>query len=80
MKAQCNAFLFFSVFVSQSAFSKQKQEKERTDLRKNGLFLSAFPMFVPSLSWSNDRFYIKLAQKDRFYSPVDHQSPPIQLL
>jgi hypothetical protein len=22
------------------------------------LFLSAFPMFVPSLSWQNDRFYI----------------------
>ena len=21
-------------------------------------FLSAFPMFVPSLSWQNDRFYI----------------------
>eukprot|EP01046_Picozoa_sp_COSAG06_P040894 COSAG06_NODE_5001_length_3796_cov_29.826393_5_plen_80_part_00 len=79
MKAQCNAFLFFSVFVSQSAFSKQKQEKERTDLRKNGLFLS-FPYVCPEPVLSNDRFYIKLAQKDRFYSPVDHQSPPIQLL
>jgi hypothetical protein len=25
---------------------------------KTALFLSAFPMFVPSLSWQNDRFYI----------------------
>jgi hypothetical protein len=24
---------------------------------KNGIFLSVFPMFVPSLSWQNDRFY-----------------------
>jgi hypothetical protein len=23
-------------------------------------------MFVPSLSWQNDRFYIQMAQKDRF--------------
>jgi hypothetical protein len=30
------------------------------------LFLSAFPMFVPSLSWQNDRFYIQMAQKSRF--------------
>ena len=29
-------------------------------------FLSAFPMFVPSLSWPNDRFYIEMAQKCRF--------------
>jgi hypothetical protein len=33
---------------------------------KAGLFLSAFPMFVPSLSWQNDHFYTKMAQKDRF--------------
>jgi hypothetical protein len=42
---------------------------ERTTLAgaENGtLFLSAFPMFVPSLSWQNDRFYIKMAQKCRF--------------
>ena len=32
---------------------------------KNGI-LSAFPMFVPSLSWQNDRFYIYMAQKCRF--------------
>jgi 4-aminobutyrate aminotransferase len=25
---------------------------------KRHLFLSAFPMFVPSLSWQNDRLYI----------------------
>jgi hypothetical protein len=25
---------------------------------KTASFLSAFPMFVPSLSWQNDRFYI----------------------
>jgi len=27
-------------------------------LQKNGPFLSAFPMFVPSLSWQNDALYI----------------------
>jgi hypothetical protein len=26
-----------------------------------------FPMFVPSLSWQNDRFYIYMAQKWRFF-------------
>jgi hypothetical protein len=37
------------------------------DLSENAsLFLSAFPMFVPSLSWQNHRFYIKMAQKWRF--------------
>jgi hypothetical protein len=25
---------------------------------KNGIFFGVFPMFVPSLSWQNDRFYI----------------------
>ena len=25
--------------------------------RKNGIFFGVFPMFVPSLSWQNDRFY-----------------------
>jgi hypothetical protein len=24
---------------------------------KNGIFFGVFPMFVPSLSWQNDRFY-----------------------
>jgi hypothetical protein len=33
---------------------------------KQHLFLSVFPMFVPSLSWQNDRFYIQMAQKCRF--------------
>jgi hypothetical protein len=27
-------------------------------VRKTASFLSAFPMFVPSLSWQNDRLYI----------------------
>jgi hypothetical protein len=27
--------------------------------KKNGVFLSAFPTFVPSLSWQNDHFYIQ---------------------
>jgi hypothetical protein len=27
-------------------------------VRKTHIFLSAFPMFVPSLSWQNDRFYM----------------------
>jgi hypothetical protein len=35
-------------------------------VRKTASFLSAFPMFVPSLSWQNDRFYIYMAQKCRF--------------
>jgi hypothetical protein len=25
---------------------------------KNGIFFGVFPMFVPSLSWQNDHFYI----------------------
>ena len=25
---------------------------------KNGIFFRVFPMFVPSLSWQTDRFYI----------------------
>ena len=29
--------------------------------------LSTFPMFVPSLSWQNDRFYMQMAQKGRFF-------------
>jgi hypothetical protein len=29
-------------------------------MRKRHSFLSAFPMFVPSLSWQNDRFQYKL--------------------
>ena len=33
---------------------------------KNGSFLSAFPMFVPSLSWQNDPFCIKRGQKVTF--------------
>jgi len=28
------------------------------DGRENGIFFGVFPMFVPSLSWQNDRFYI----------------------
>jgi hypothetical protein len=27
---------------------------------KNAVFFGVFPMFVPSLSWQNDRFYIKM--------------------
>jgi hypothetical protein len=39
-----------------------------SSLRKTVVFaLSAFPMFVPSLSWQNDAFYIKMAQKCRFF-------------
>jgi hypothetical protein len=32
---------------------------------KNAIFFGVFPMFVPSLSWQNDRFSIKIAQKWR---------------
>jgi len=35
------------------------------------VFFGVFPMFVPSLSWQNDNFYIYMAQKDRFLT-----SPP----
>jgi hypothetical protein len=31
--------------------------------RKTRRFLSAFPMFVPSLSWQKDRCYIKMVNK-----------------
>jgi hypothetical protein len=29
-----------------------------TNGAENGIFFGVFPMFVPSLSWQNDRFYI----------------------
>ena len=35
-------------------------------------------MFVQSLSWQKDRFYIKMAQKDRFYSPQLLGAPLLQ--
>ena len=28
-------------------------------------------MFVPSLSWYNDHFYIEMAQKVAFFAPMD---------
>jgi len=40
-------------------FCKSNEGKECYGwCEKRHLFLSAFPMFVPSLSWQNDRFYI----------------------
>jgi hypothetical protein len=41
------------------------------EARKTPFLFSAFPMFVPSLSWQNDRFYIEMAQKWRFVLQVD---------
>ena len=38
----------------------------RPSCKKTVPFLSAFPMFVPSLSWQSEHFYIQMAQKDRF--------------
>jgi hypothetical protein len=43
-------------------------------VRKTASFLSVFPMFVPSLSWQNDRFYIYMAQKCRFSQVSQSQS------
>jgi hypothetical protein len=40
---------------------------------------AAFPMFVPSLSWQNDRFYIQMAQKDRFVLTVAGNFLPEQV-
>jgi hypothetical protein len=34
------------------------------------VFECAFPMFVPSLSWQNDRFYVEMAQKDGVFLPA----------
>ena len=34
------------------------------------LFWSGFPMFVRSLSWQDDRFYIPIAQKWRFSQAI----------
>ena len=51
---------------------RQARDKHRENskqiLRKNAAtrFLSAFPMFVPSLSWQNDPFCIKRGQKVTF--------------
>jgi hypothetical protein len=33
-------------------------KQEIMQVRKTASFLSGFPMFVPSLSWQNDAFYI----------------------
>ena len=50
-------------------------------LRKNdGPFLSGFPMFVPSLSWQNHYFYIYMAQKDRFFLPINQPTCSFRLL
>jgi hypothetical protein len=49
-------------------------------LRKNGPFLSGFPMFVPSLSWQNHHFYIYMAQKDRFFLPINQPTCSFRLL
>ena len=38
---------------------------ETSKCAKNGIFFKVFPMFVPSLSWQNDRLYIQMAQKCR---------------
>ena len=34
------------------------------------LFLSAFPMFAPSLSWQNDHLYMESRGKDAFLAPA----------
>eukprot|EP01046_Picozoa_sp_COSAG06_P080225 COSAG06_NODE_27546_length_591_cov_0.876016_1_plen_71_part_10 len=39
---------------------------EVTDLQENAAFFSTFPMLVPSVSWHNDHFYYKKAQKAAF--------------
>jgi hypothetical protein len=38
-------------------------------------FLSAFPMFVPSLSWQNDHFQVKLSVKSGVFLPVASKTP-----
>jgi hypothetical protein len=47
---------------------------------KNALFsqLSAFPMFVPSLSWQNDRFYIKFSKR-AFFAGFGAINPPFTI-
>jgi hypothetical protein len=37
---------------------------------KNAIFFAVFPMFVPSLSWQNDRFDTLIAQKWRFSQDI----------
>jgi hypothetical protein len=34
--------------------------------KENATFFSSFPMFVPSLSWSNDQFYYSTGARRRF--------------
>ena len=52
-------------FVSGGDFCSVLKKKRRlpvaTVLRKTASFLSAFPMFVPSLAWQNDRLNVKQA-------------------
>jgi hypothetical protein len=47
----------------------RKAEREAGACGKRPFF-STFPMFVPSLSWQNDRFYIYIAQKDAFFAEI----------
>ena len=42
---------------------------------RNGIFFWVFPMFVPSLSWQNDRFYLQMAQKCRLGKPLEYTAP-----
>jgi hypothetical protein len=45
-------------------------DKDDSGAKKRHLFLSAFPMFVLSLSWQNDRFYKQMAQTCRFSQAI----------
>ena len=40
------------------SFDGRKPRENASSAYKTAPYLSAFPMFVPSLSWQNDRFYI----------------------
>ena len=42
---------------------------------QNATLFSTFSMFVPSLSWQNDAFYIQMAQKVAFPYPSSSSSP-----
>jgi hypothetical protein len=47
-----------SIWVADAANLRTLHLDSNSGKKNGALFLSAFPMFVPSLSWQNDRFYV----------------------
>ena len=67
--AFASAFFLLLLLLTCRSRRSRRRVPSTPGLRENAtLFLSAFPVFVPSLSWSNDAFCIEMAQKWRFFT------------